>query len=43
VSRYEPEKLLTSEIHRDCIQILEQKQWIAFFEKFDGSCEEVSL
>jgi hypothetical protein len=43
VSRYEPGKLVTSEIHRDCIQILEQKQWIGFFEKFDGSCEEVAL
>ena len=43
VSRYEIEKLDTSEIHKDCIQILEQKQWIVFFEKFDGSCEEVAL
>ena len=43
VSRCEPGKLVTLEIHRDCIQILEQKQWIGFFEKFDGSCEEVAL
>ena len=43
VSKYEWEKLDTSEIHKACIQILEQKQWIAFFEKFDGSCEEVAL
>ena len=43
VSRYEPGKLVTSEIHRDCIQILEQKQWIGFFEKFDVFCEEVAL
>jgi hypothetical protein len=43
VYRCEPGKLVTSEIHRDCIQILEQKQWIGLFEKFDGSCEEVAL
>ena len=43
VSRYEQWKLVTSEIHRDCIQILEQKQWIGFFEKSDGFCEEVAL
>jgi hypothetical protein len=43
VSRYELGKLVTSEIHRDCIQISEQKQWIGFFEKFDGSFEKVSL
>ena len=43
VSRYEPEKLDTSEVHKDCMQIIEQKQWIAFFEKFDGFCEEVAL
>jgi hypothetical protein len=43
VSRYETGRLVTSEIHRDCIQILEQKQWIGFFEKFDGSCEGVAL
>jgi hypothetical protein len=43
VSSYEPKNLDTLEIHKDCIQILEQKQWIAFFEKFDAFCEEVAL
>jgi hypothetical protein len=43
VSRYEPGRFVTSKIHRDCIQILEQKQWIGFFEKFDGLCEEFAL
>ena len=43
VSRYEPGGLVVSEIHRDCIPILEQKQWIGFFEIFDGFCEGVAL
>ena len=43
VSRFEPERFNPSEIHRDCMQILEQNQWITFFEKFDGFYEEVSL
>jgi hypothetical protein len=43
VSRYEPGRLVASEIHRDCMQILEQKQWLSFFEKFDGFCEGVAL
>ena len=43
VSRYEPEKFDPSEIHKDYIQILEQNQWISFFEKFDGYCEKVAL
>ena len=43
VSMYEPEKFDPSDIHKDCIQILEQKQWISFCEKFDGYYEEVAL
>jgi hypothetical protein len=43
VSRYEPEKFDPSTSHKDCIQILEQKQWITFFEKFDGFYEKVAL
>ena len=43
VSRYELEKFDPLEIHKDCIQILEQNQWISFFEKFDGYYEEVAL
>jgi hypothetical protein len=43
VSRYEPGRLAASEIHRDCMQILEQKQWLSFFEKFDGFCEGIAL
>jgi len=43
VSRYEPEKFDPSEIHKVCIQILEQNQWISFFEKFDGYYEKVAL
>jgi hypothetical protein len=43
VSRYEPKKFDPLEIHKDCIQILEQNQWISFFEKFDGYYEEVAL
>jgi hypothetical protein len=43
VSRYEPEKFDPSEIHKDCIQIIEKNQWISLFEKFDGYCEKVGL
>jgi hypothetical protein len=43
VSRYEPRKYVVSEIHKDCIKILEQKQWLIFFEKFEGSCEGIAL
>jgi hypothetical protein len=43
VSRYEPGKFVVSEIHKDCMQILEQKQWLSFFEKFEGFCEGIAL
>jgi hypothetical protein len=43
VSRYEPGKFVVSEIHKDCMKILEQKQWLSFFEKFEGFCEGIAL
>jgi hypothetical protein len=43
VSRYEPGRFVASEIHKDCMQILEQKQWLSFFEKFEGFCEGIAL
>jgi hypothetical protein len=43
VSRYEPGEFVASEIHRDCMQILEQKQWLSFFENFEGFCEGITL
>jgi hypothetical protein len=43
VSRYEPSKFEVSEIHKDCLQILEQKQWLNFLGKFEGFCEAVAL
>jgi hypothetical protein len=42
-SRYEPGRFVASEIHKDCIQILEKKQWLSFFEKFEGFCEGIAL
>jgi hypothetical protein len=43
VSRYEPSKFEITEIHKDCLQILEQKQWLNFLGKFEGFCEAVAL
>jgi hypothetical protein len=43
VSRYEPRKFEVTEIHKDCLQILEQKQWLNFLGKFEGFCEAVAL
>jgi hypothetical protein len=43
VSRYEPGKFVVSEIHKDCLKILEQKKWLSFFEKFEGFCEGIAL
>jgi hypothetical protein len=34
---------VASEIHRDCMQKLEHKQWLSFLEKFEGFCERISL
>ena len=42
-SRIEPEKFNSSTIHEKCLEIFERKQWIPFFEKFDGYNEKDSL
>ena len=42
-SRTEPRKFDSSTIHEKCLEIFEKKQWIPFFEKFDGYNEKVRL
>ena len=42
-SRLEPEKFNPTDIHENCMEIFEKKQWVTFFEKFDGHNEHVSL
>ena len=43
VSRIEPGKFDPSTIHESFLGFFEKKQWIPFFEKFDGYNEKVSL
>ena len=43
VSRLELEKFNPTEIHEKCMEIFEKKQWVTFFEKFDGHNDNVSL
>ena len=43
VSRIELGKFDSSVIHEKCLEIFERKQWIPFFEKFDGYNEKVSM
>ena len=43
VSRIEPRKFDSSAIHERCLEIFERKQWIPFFEKFDGYNGKVIL
>ena len=42
-SRLEPEKFNPIDIHEKCMEIFEKKQWVTFFEKFDGHNDNVSL
>ena len=42
-SRLEPEKFNPTDIHEKCMEIFEKKQWVNFFEKFDGHNDNVSL
>ena len=42
-SRLEPAKFNPTDIHENCMEIFENKQWVTFFEKFDGNNEHVSL
>ena len=42
-SRLEPEKFNPNDIHESCLEIFENKQWINFFEKFNGHNEQASL
>ena len=42
-SRLEPSKFNPIDIHESCLEIFENKQWVTFFEKFDGHNEQVSL
>ena len=42
-SRLEPENFNPTDIHEKCMEIFEKKQWVTFFEKFDGHNENVSL
>ena len=39
-SRIEPEKFNSSANHEKCLEIFEKKQWVPFFEKFDGYNEK---
>ena len=41
-SRIEPEKFNFSAIHEKCLEIFETKQWVPFFDKFDGCNEKAS-
>ena len=43
VSRLEPEKFDSTIIHEKCMENFEKKQWVIFFEKFDGHNDNVSL
>ena len=43
VSRLEPEKFDSTIIHEKCMEIFEKKQWVTFFEKFDGHNDNVIL
>ena len=42
-SRLEPAKFNPTDIHENCMEIFEKKQWVTFFEKFDGHNDNVSL
>ena len=41
-SRIDPKKFNSSLIHEKCLEIFEKKQWVPFFEKFDGYNEKAS-
>ena len=41
-SRIEPEKFNSFVIHEKCLEIFEKKQWVPFFDKFDGCNEKAS-
>ena len=42
-SRLEPATFNPNDIHESCLEIFENKQWVNFFEKFNGHNEQASL
>ena len=42
-ARLEPATFNPNDIHEICLEIFENKQWINFFEKFNGHNEQASL
>ena len=42
-ARLEPKEFNSADLHEKCLEIFENKQWISFFEKFNGHHEQVSM
>ena len=42
-ARMEPATFNSNDIHESCLEIFANKQWINFFEKFNGHNEQASL
>ena len=42
-ARLEPKEFNSADLHERCLEIFENKQWISFFEKFNGHNEQASL
>ena len=42
-ARLEPVKFNSTDIHDSFLEIFENKQWVTFFEKFNGHNEQASL
>ena len=42
-ARLEPATFNPNDIHESCLEIFANKQWINFFEKFNGHNEQTSL
>ena len=42
-ARLEPKEFNSTDLHERCLEIFENKQWINFFEKFNGHNEQVSM
>ena len=38
-NRTKPEQIDISKLHKDCVDILREKQWLVFLEKFNGHNE----
>ena len=41
--RTEPEQFDLSKVHRDCIEIFREKQWLTLLEKFNGHNELTTM